>query len=33
MTTGVSHTQLERGNAQKRFVGESFLPKSVDEVK
>ena len=27
------HTQLERGNAQKRFVGESFLPKSDDEVK
>ena len=27
------HTQLERGNAQKQFVGESFLLKSNCEVK
>lgn len=27
------HTQLERGNAQKQFVGEIFLPKTNGEVK
>lgn len=27
------HTQLERSNAQKQFVGESFLPKSNCKVK